>query len=98
MTFAREVRHFRVSYPKGGSGQRRRNKNVFFSLFRKVNNPKYMPPIKNNPHEQDQDEAVREELKRFLNESDDGLRVPSGEDEEEWRERRKRCKKNGASK
>ena len=40
--------------------------------------------------DENQDEAVREELKRFLNESDDGLRVPSGEDEEEWRERRKR--------
>tara|TARA_B100001142_G_C14230221_1_gene615075 strand:+ start:342 stop:680 length:339 start_codon:yes stop_codon:yes gene_type:complete len=40
--------------------------------------------------DENQDEAVREELKRFLNESDDGLRVPSGEDEEEWRERRER--------
>ena len=40
--------------------------------------------------DENQDEAVREELKRFLNESDDGLRVPSGEDEEEWRKRRKR--------
>ena len=31
MPLAREVRRFRVSYPKGGSGQ----KNVFFSLFNK---------------------------------------------------------------
>jgi hypothetical protein len=32
MTFAREVRHFRVSYPKGGQSEG--TETFFFSLFR----------------------------------------------------------------
>ena len=40
--------------------------------------------------DENQDEAVIEDLKQFLNDNDDCLQVPSGEDEEEWRELRKR--------
>ena len=40
--------------------------------------------------DENQDEAVREDLNQFLNDNDDCLQVPSGEDEEEWRELRKR--------
>ena len=43
--------------------------------------------------DEDQDQAVREELKRFLNDNDDGLHAPSGEDEEQWRKRRKKFNK-----
>ena len=47
--------------------------------------------------QRDEDEAVREDLRRFLNANDDGLHVPRGEDEEQWRKRRKRFNKEIAN-
>ena len=40
--------------------------------------------------DEEQTKRIREELKRFLNATDEGLPVPRGEDEEQWRKRRKK--------
>jgi len=47
-------------------------------------------PTINSNDEQEQEQAVREGLRRFLNDNDDGLPTPHGDDEEQWRKRRKR--------
>ena len=40
MTFAREVRHFRVSYPKGGVRSKAKEQKRFFFSFQKSQQPK----------------------------------------------------------